>query len=273
MLAAGYYYTLKTLRTDQRGAWLNADGEELFLPRRECPPHLQPGLQVRVFIYLDRGRRRMATTRKPLAQVGEFALLRVTDVGPHGAFLDWGLSKELLAPYAEQAEKMAPGRSYIVRICHDREQRPIASGRLEKFLQQADRDLAEGQEVQLLIWAFTPLGVKVIINNRYQGLLYKESLSSPVKRGDRCQGFISGIRDDGRIDVSLHPAGAAGVDAARGIILSALRAEGFLPLHDQSPPEAVRSHLGLSKKLFKKAVGGLYKDGLIQLVQDGIRLI
>ncbi len=272
MLSPGYSYKLKVKSIDPKGAWLDAQGEQIFLPRRECPDEISVAETVEVFLYLDRDKKPTVTTQIPFAQVGEFALLKVQSVSPHGAFLDWGLKKDLLAPYSEQTQKMEEGRRYLVCIYHDDENRPIASSHLEKFLVKENRDLREGEEVDLLIWAFTDLGAKVIVNNYYEALLYKDEVPPGLKRGEHHSGYVLRIRADHRIDVTLRRPGAAGVKAAREIILDALKVDGFLLLHDQSPPEQIRNQLGLSKKVFKKAVGGLYKDGLVALGDQKITL-
>lgn len=273
MLLPGYRYELKTQDITPKGVWLAAQEQQIFLPRSECPDEITPEETIEVFLYLDRDNKPKVTSLMPLAQVGEFALLKVQSIGPHGAFLDWGLEKDLLAPYSEQAQKMEEGRRYLVHICHDNDNRPIASSRLEKFLVKENRDLSEGEEVELLIWAFTDLGAKVIVNNYYEALLYKDELPPALKRGEYHLGYVLRIRADHRIDVTLRRPGAAGIKDAREIILQALKNDGFLPLHDQSPPELIRNQLGLSKKVFKKAVGGLYKDGLVELGDQGIKLI
>ncbi len=273
MLLPGYRYELKIKSITPKGIWLNAQEEQVFLPLRECPDEINQEDSIEIFLYLDRDNKQKVTTRMPLAQVGEFALLKVQSIGPHGAFLDWGLEKDLLSPYSEQAQKMEEGRRYLVHICHDQENRPIASSRLERFVVKENRDLSEGEEVELLIWAFTDLGAKVIINNRYEALLYKDEVPSGLKRGEQYIGYVLRIRADHRIDVTLRRPGAAGVKDAKTVILDALKIDGFLPLHDQSPPELIREQLGLSKKVFKKAIGGLYKDGLVELGEQGIKLI
>ena len=273
MLTPGYVYLLNVLRIGKPGAWLEAEGEELLLPQQECPEKLDAGQKIEVFVFLDRSGTLKPTTRMPFAQVGEFAFLKVTSIGPHGAFLDWGAAKDVLAPYSEQAQKMLEGRSYLVRICLDRDNRPIASSRLEKFLKKENQDLVAGAKVELLIWAFTDLGVKVIVNHEYEALLYKDEVPPGLKRGESLTGYVLKIRPDDRIDVTLRRPGSAGIRDARKVILEALAAEGFLALHDQSPPVLIRSQLGLSKKVFKKAVGGLYKEGLVELSDKGIKLI
>lgn len=273
MLPPGQSYCLTVTGIDAKGAWLDAGGDPVLLPRRELPRELVPGDSVEVFLLSDKSGRLQASCRRPLAEVGEFALLQVKSVGPHGAFLDWGVEKDLLAPFAEQPQRMLAGRRYLVRICHDRAGRPIASGRLEKFLAKENQDLCAGDEVEMLVWAFTDLGVKVIVNQRYEALLYRDEIPPGLKRGDHCQGFVKQIRADGRIDIGLRRSGSDGINDARELILAALKPSGFLPLHDQSPPEDIRSRLGLSKKQFKKALGGLYKDGVIELTHKGVRLL
>lgn len=269
----GYHYQLTIERIDPKGAWLLTDEGELLLPRKECPGELASGNSIEVFLYLDRNNRLAATTRQPLATADQFALLRVSSLGPHGAFLDWGLEKDLLAPFNEQPQKMLEGRRYLVYLCHDQEGRPIASARLEKFLERENQDLQQGDEVEMMVWAFTDLGAKVIVNNRYEALLYRDEVPAGLKRGDCSLGFVLKIRDDRRIDVTLRRPGFAGISDAREIILEVLQTEGFLPLHDQSPPELIRDRLGLSKKQFKKALGGLYKDGMVELGHKGVRLL
>ena len=272
MVLPGYRYNFKIARIDTRGAWLATPGPELLVPSRECPRELAPGMDLAVFVYLDRNNQLAATTHMPLAQVGEFAQLQARSSGPHGTFLAWGLDKDLLAPFSEQTRKMLDGRQYLVRICLDDQNRPIASSRLEKFLVKENRDLQPGDEVEVLIWAFTDLGAKVIVNHTYEALLYRNDIPTGMKTGDRTTGYVARIRGDNRIDISLRRTGKEGIDDASATIMEALAATGSLPLHDQSPPELIKNRLGMSKKAFKKAVGGLYKQGLIELSHQGIKL-
>ena len=273
MLLPGYRYELRIKNIAPKGVWLDTQEGQIFLPQSECPKEIIQGETVEVFLYLDRNNKPKVTTKMPLAQIGEFALLRVQSISPHGAFLDWGLEKDLLAPYSEQAHKMEEGCRYLVHICHDQENRPIASSRLERFLVKENRDLSEGQEVELLIWAFTDLGAKVIVNNYYEALIYKDEVPPNLKRGEYHLGYVLRIRADHRIDVTLRRPGAAGIKDARTVILDALEIDRFLPLHDKSSPDEIRDQLGLSKKVFKKALGGLYKDGVVELGNQGVKLL
>lgn len=271
MLLPGYYYHLTITRIATAGVWLDAAGEELLLPRSECPAEPQTGDAVMVFLYLDRTHKLRATTAKAMAQVGEYALLQVKSKGPQGAFLDWGLDKDILVPAKEQQEPMQIGRRYLVRVCHDEQRRPVASTRLEQYLLEENRDLHQGQQVDLIVWMFTDLGAKVIVNHLYHGLIYTDDLIPGLKRGDKLKGYVAKIRADGKLDVSLQPAGTAGVDSACQRLLQELEQHDLIPLTDQSPPEVIRSQLGISKKLFKKAAGNLYKQGKITLTPEGIR--
>jgi predicted RNA-binding protein (virulence factor B family) len=273
MLLPGYYYQLTVTRTSNEGIWLDAAGTEILLPRPECPDNQHKGDQLTVFLYLDRQQKLQATSRKPVAQVGEFALLTVQSTSTQGVFLDWGLAKDLFVPRSEQLEAMRVGRHYLVRICHDDQQRPIASARLEKYLREENCDLRQGDEVDVIVWLFTDLGAKVIVNHLYTGVIYTDDLLPGLKRGAKLKGYVAKIRDDGKLDISLQPAGTAGIDAARAILLRQLEQQALLPLTDASPPEVIRSQLGISKKLFKKAVGTLYKEGKIVLTPEGIRRI
>jgi len=271
MLLPGYYYQLTIIRMTSEGAWLDAAGTEILLPQQECPDNLHKGDQLKVFLYLDRHQNFCATNRKPAAQVGEFALLTVQSTSVQGAFLDWGLTKDLFVPRSEQLEPMRVGRHYLVRICHDDQQRPIASARLDKYLREENCDLRQGDEVDLIVWLFTDLGAKVIVNHLYTGVIYPDDLLPGLKRGAKLTGYVAKIRGDGKLDISLQPAGTAGITAARTILLKQLEQQELLPLTDACPPEVIRRQLGISKKLFKKAAGALYKEGKIVLTPEGIR--
>jgi predicted RNA-binding protein (virulence factor B family) len=265
-------HTLKVARVDKKGVWLEIGEGVAHLPRREAPS-VAPGDQVEVFLYRDSAGELQATCRQPLARAGEFALLTVLSVGPHGAFLDWGLAKDLLAPFSLQPERMQVGWSYLVRVELDGQGRPFANARIDDCLERERPDLQEGEQVTLLIRQFTDLGAKVIVNNRYPALLYRDEIPAGAGVGAHLTGYVKRLREDGKLDVGLRKVGAEGVADARQVILDALAAQGgTLPLHDRSTPEAILQVLGMSKKTFKKAVGGLYKDGLVALTDEGICL-
>ena len=265
-------HTLTVARVDKRGVWLAAGGRLAHLPRREAS-HATPGEQLEVFLYQDVAEQLQATCRPPLAQAGEFALLTVRSVGPHGAFLDWGLAKDLLAPFSLQPERMQAGRRYLVKVELDQQGRPFANSRIDDCLDHERPDLHEGDTVALLIWQLTDLGAKVIVNHRFPALLYRDELPAGTRAGMQLTGYVKRLREDGKLDVSLRKVGAEGVSDARDVILRSLAAHGgTMPLHDGSSPAAIQQALGMSKKTFKKAVGGLYKDGLVKLTNEGVRL-
>lgn len=271
MLDIGRVQTLTIDHIDQRGAWLQADETLVLLPARQVPEGARPGSPVEVFLYLHAGEP-MATIRRPLAQVGEFALLRVNQSGPQGTFLEWGMEKELLVPFSEQPQRMREGRRYLVRVCLDDQGRCFASGRIDKWLEQESIDLREGQPVNMLLWRFTDLGAMVIVEHRYGALLYRNEIRPGMQPGDPLAGFVKSIRPDGKIDVTLSRGDREGTEQAMATLLEAFDETGFLPLHDKSPAETIQRRLGMSKKIFKKAVGGLYKAGRIELTDKGIRL-
>jgi predicted RNA-binding protein (virulence factor B family) len=265
-------HTLKIARIDKRGIWLEAGERLAHLPLREAP-HAAPDEQLEVFLYQDAAGELQATCRPPLAQAGGFALLTVTSVGPHGAFLDWGMAKELLAPFGLQPERMQAGRRYLVKVDLDQQGRPFANALIDDCLDKNRPDLHEGDKVALLVWHLTELGAKVIVNQRFPALLYRDELPAGAGAGTELTGYVKRLREDGKLDVTLRKVGAEGVADARDVILKALAAHGgALPLHDRSTPAAIEQALGMSKKTFKKAVGGLYKDGLVTLNNEGVNL-
>lgn len=271
MLEIGRVQSLTIDHIDQRGAWLQADETLVLLPARQIPEGSRQGSEVEVFLYLHAGEP-MATIRQPFAQVGEFALLRVNQADQSGTFLEWGMEKELLIPFSEQPKRMREGQYHMVRVCLDDQGRCFASGRIDRWLEQDHIDLREGQQVEMLLWQFTDLGAKVIVNHRYGALLYRDEIRPDMQPGDRITGFVKTIRRDGKIDVTLQRGGKAATDKAVETLLEALSKTGFLPLHDHSPADVIRKQLGMSKKTFKKAVGGLYKAGRIELMPNGIKL-
>ncbi|MBE0502270.1 MAG: GntR family transcriptional regulator [Desulfuromonadales bacterium] len=264
MFKPGRMASLKVERIDDKGAWMATEGELTLMPKKEVPDGTTKGDLLNVFLYLDASNRPTATCRKPKGEVGEFVLLKVVDLGPPGAFLDWGLDKNLLVPYSEQPEKMEIGSSYLVKICLDQQERIVGTAFIEECLEREKIDLRAGEQVDLQIWTFTPLGAKVIIEGVYEGLLFKDELHPGIRRGQHLTGSVKQIRDDRKIDVTLRRGALQEIDAATETILTALRTDPVLPLGDKSPPEEIFRRLGLSKKLFKKTIGGLYRQGLIE---------
>lgn len=273
MLQVGNYTTLTIARVTSAGALFNTDQGDVLLPGRLVPIGAGVGTSLEVFVYVDSEERLTATTKRPRAVVGEFAVLKVKEATTVGSFLDWGLEKDLLLPFGEQLEPVRRGDQVLVYVFLHSSGRIAASARLDRFLTPADDSLAEGAAVDLLVYACTDLGAKVVVNNRFNGLLYASELPLKPSLGERLRGFVKKIRDDGKIDVTLRRGGVLDAVADREAVLAALRAQGgFLPLTDKSPPDAIARTLRLSKKSFKKAIGGLYKERLILVQPDGIRL-
>ena len=248
---------------------------EILLPKKYLNEDCKVGGEVDVFLYLDSEDRLIATTLPPLAMVGEFAFLKCVEVSPVGAFLDWGLLKDLLVPFREQRQKMEKGRHYIVRIYLDEKTTRIAaSSRHGKFLGDTPPDYKEGEEVDLLIAGEIAVGYKAIVNERHWGLLYRNEVFQPLKIGQRIKGYVTKIRDGKKVDLTLQKQGGEHIRDAAAIILDVLRAKGgFIPVTDSSSPEKIAAVFNLSKKAYKKAVGGLYKRHLITIEKHGIQLV
>lgn len=262
-----------TKKTDI-GLYLDSGAGEILLPAKYVPDGAKPGGTIRVFVYRDSEDRLIATTLSPAAVVGECAWLKVVSLSRAGAFLDWGIQKDLLVPYSEQSAKMEVGKKYVVRIFLDEHtQRIAASTRIGRFMEKEHTGLSEGESVSILVYRFTDYGIKVIINNRWFGLLYENEVFEKLHIGDRVGGYIRRMRPDGKIDVALGKTGIEGIEEAKAGILKALKENrGFLPIGDFSAPAQIRDLLHMSKKTFKKAVGGLYKNELIEIKEDGLKL-
>ncbi|GAB3933884.1 CvfB family protein [Larkinella terrae] len=275
MIQIGKINTLVALRDTSVGVFLGDDeGNDILLPNKYVPDSLRLDDEIDVFVYTDSEDRLIATTLTPKIKRNEFARLQVVSVTSVGAFLDWGLEKDLLVPYREQSRPMEVGRWYVIYLYLDHEtDRLVASSRLNRFLDSQVPNLEEGQEVSLLAWEPTDLGINVIINNRYRGLVYANEIFRQVYPGDRMTGYIKQIRDDNRIDVSLQKPGYEHVEPNAQRILAALKTQkGFLPLNDYSEPDAIYRELEMSKKTFKKAVGALFRERKIVIKEDGIYL-
>lgn len=276
MLELGRKARLRVLKSSDYGLFL--DGEnfgEVLLPKRYVTHEMTVGSDVDVIIFLDGEERVVATTEVPYAELNEFACLKVNSVEKVGAFMDWGVSKDLFVPFAEQRVKMEVGKKYIVYIFLDPlTERLMGSSKLEKFFDTHLNELQEGQEVDLMIWHPTPLGYKAIINRRYEGLLYKSEVFRNLKTGEVLKGYVKTVRPDGKIDLSLDVKGYHRVDKYSQIILDLLKKSGgHLPYNDKTDPEVIYSIFGFSKKVFKMSIGKLYKEKIIDMSDKGIKLI
>ena len=275
MLEIGKTVSLEVLRAVPMGMMLGWPDDEVLLPSRYVPDGTSPGDVIQVFLYTDSEDRPIATTEKPLAQADEFASLRVASVGSNGAFLDWGLPKDLLLPFRSQLRPVHPDECVVVRVlCDPLSGRPVATTWVERFIESPPENLREGQAVQLLVYEETDLGSKTIVDGRFGGLLYHEPGSAGLEVGMSATGYIQRIRADGKIDLTLVPSGRAAIETSREVLLNALfDAGGRLELGDRSEPEAIRRTLGLSKKAFKRAVGALYRERRIRIEDSSIELI
>lgn len=271
----GDYNNLEIVKRVSFGLYLDGDEDgEILLPAKYVPDGYDIGDIIKVFVYLDNEERLVATTEEPLAKVGDFALLRVAWTNDYGAFLDWGLLKDLFVPFSEQEGKMVKGNSYLVYVTIDRKSyRIYASARLDKFLSRTKPPYETDEEVDIIVWRRTDLGWKVIVNGNHSGLVFANEVFRDLKTGDRLKGYVKRVRTDGKIDIALQRHGVAGDDDSSMRLLSAIEAQrGFLPLNDNSSPDEIYSMLGMSKKAFKRAAGKLYKQRLIVIDDDGLRL-
>ena len=273
----GKINTLTIKRAVDFGLYIGPEDsdEEILMPRRYTSREMRIGDLVDVFVYNDSEDRLVATTEKPKAMVGEFALLRVKSISKVGAFLDWGLMKDLFCPFREQKMKMVRGNSYIVHIHLDKESyRIMASAKVERYLSEETPDYRHGQEVDLLVWQKTDLGFKVIIDNKYGGLVYKDQIFKYIHTGDRMKGYIGTVRPDGKIDVTLQPTGKKLSREFSDALLDYLKENnGYCNLGDKSNAEDIYDRFQVSKKTFKKAIGDLYKRHIITLEEGGMGIV
>lgn len=271
----GKYNRLKVVKAVDFGMYLDGGEEgEILLPSRYVPQDCKPGDELDVFIYLDNEERLVATTLQPLVQVGQFAYLEVAWVNQYGAFLNWGLMKDLFVPFREQKARMEVGRKYIVHAHLDDESyRIVASAKVDRYLSKEKAPYRPGQEVDVLVWQKTDLGFKVIVDNQYGGLLYDNELFVPLHMGMRQKAYVKQVREDGKIDLMLQKPGQGKVEDFAKVLLEHIRHNGGrISQTDKSPADEIYALFGVSKKTFKKAVGDLYKKRLVVLEADGIRL-
>ena len=271
----GHYNTLKIARETKVGLFLTDGKDDVLLPLKYFPTEYNIGDELIVFVYLDHEERPVATTLEPYILMDEFGLLRVNYVNNIGAFLDWGLEKDLFVPFREQARPMEKGKRYLVcAYIDEKTNRIVASSKTNQFLNNENVTLQVGDEVDLIISHITDVGINVIINDQHKGLLYKDQVYDDIRTGDRMEGYIKTIRPDNKIDVTLQKTGYQNIEPNAQKIVDELKASrGFLRLNDNSDPEDIKTVLKMSKKTFKKAIGLLYKDKQIELKEDGIYLI
>lgn len=276
MLRLGDFNDLEVARETSVGLYLTSDDGDLLLPNKYVPPGAQVGDVLRVFVYRDSEDRLIATNLEPLAVVDSFAGLTVRDTGPTGAFLDWGLEKDLLLPYRNQRRDLRPGERVLVYVYLDAESdRLVASAKWQQFLSPEPWPGQEGDAVQVLVADETDLGYHVIVDGTHAGLLYRNEVFRPLRLGELLPGFVRQVRaQDGKLDVRLGQAGYGEVETAAQTLLAALRQRpnGRLPLGDRSLAEDVYRRVGMSKKVFKKALGALFKQGLVELDPEETRL-
>jgi predicted RNA-binding protein (virulence factor B family) len=216
----------------------------------------------------------VATTLAPKAVLDEFACLQAKDISPFGAFMDWGLEKDLLVPIGEQQDRMKAGERYVIKVCLDKAtDRLYGTSRIASVCEESPEDLSEGQKVDLLISNITPIGIMAVVNNRYLGMLRRSETYTPVSIGEKREGYVGRIREDGKIDLSLKKPGYLSISDSGTIVLDALeKSDGFIPCHDKSAPDKIRDTFSMSKKEFKRAIGRLYKEGRIEITDRGIRI-
>lgn len=274
MVQIGRFNKLRVIKEVAFGLYLDGgDWGEILLPNKVVPKGTLIDDWLDVFIYFDSEDKIIATTVRPRARIGSCAFLKVIDVNRVGAFLDWGLDKDLLVPVPEQQRPMEKDKSYIVYLKQDNKERIIASSKIDHFLDKSPTTFDKGDEVRLLIAESTHLGIKVIINDTHWGLVHRKDIFQNLNYGQKIPGYIKAIREDGKIDVVLRKTGPDNFnDLAKRILEQLQKNDGFLPLHDKSTPLEIQRALGESKKSFKSAIGTLYKRGDIILEANGIRL-
>jgi len=274
MVTIGSYNKLEIVRKVDFGVYLSDGEQDILLPLRQVPPRAGQGDILDVFVYTDSEDRPIGTMLVPKATDGEFALMRVVSISSFGAFVDWGLEKDLLVPISEQRYPLKEERSYVVRVLLDKlTNRVIGSTKLSKYLSADTSGLKEGQPVEALFTQHTDDGTMAIVDNKYAGAVFPDEIFQKLHIGDRRPAFIKKIREDGKITLSLSPQGYEAISAqAPGIVAMLKKNGGFLPYSDSSSPEVIRAVFGMSKGSFKKLIGGLMKEGKLEISYHGIRL-
>jgi uncharacterized protein len=271
----GEYYQLEVVKEVGFGLYLDSERGEILLPIKYVPEGVKVGDEIEVFLYKDSEDRLIATTLKPMGKLGDFVALEVTDIAPHGAFMSWGLEKDLFVPKKEQHSPFSVGEKHVVKIClDDKTDRLLGVSKLYAFFKRDFSDLKEGMEVDLLIYDITDIGYMAVVNQTYSGMLYKNEVFDTIRIGDSTKGFIKKLRDDDKIDLRIGQVGLEAIDENTSKLLDLLtKHDGYISVTDKSDPEEIMERLKMSKKAFKKAVGGLYKQKKILILEEGIKLV
>jgi uncharacterized protein len=274
MLQIGKYNRLEIVKDLDFGLYLDGGATEILVPRQYVPANVKIGDLLNVFVYRDSEDRLIATTLKPKATVDEFAFLEVTDVTKVGAFMDWGLMKDLLVPFKEQTQRMVVGKSYLVRVCFDENSRRIiASAKIDRYIDKDTSSLTDGQAVDITPYEYTDMGIKALINQTHLGVLYRNETFKKIELGNTVKGFVKKVREDGLIDLTLVETGYGRIDDCMQTLLQHLQnTKGFLPFTDKTESYLIYQTFEMSKKDFKKAVGGLLKIQKITLAPEGMYL-
>lgn len=274
MLEIGKYNDLTVESRVEFGLYLDSEEGRILLPQKYVPEDSRIGDTLKVFIYTDSEDRLIATTLNPYGILGDFIFLKAKDIAPFGTFMDWGLEKDLLVPKSEQQDRMVPGEKYLTKICFDdMTDRIYGTTKISANCDKNIEKLKKGQKVDLLIHSFTKIGIMAVINNRYYGMLYRTETYEDLSAGDTCTGYIMRLREDNKIDLTLKEPGYNSVKSSGERIVKILnKAGGFIPCHDKSSPEEIKKIFSMSKKEFKRAVGSLFKKGILSLKKDGIML-
>ena len=275
MVNLGEYNELEVVKQLEFGIYLRAGDVEILMPTKWVPAGTQIGDKLSVFVFRDSDDRLIATTVTPFATANTFAFLEVKQSNNFGAFLDWGMDKDLLVPFREQPVKLEQGKSYVVYVYVDKiTNRLAASVKLNRYIHKDNINVMDGDMVDLLVYSETPLGFNAIINNMYSGLIYKNEIYETIRLGDKLKGFVKHVREDNKIDLSMQKSGFELVDDVKWRIQKIMKdAGGSLALNDNSSPEEIKAQLQISKKAFKKAIGALYRDRVIKFTGNGIELI
>ena len=276
MIRLGEYNTLEILRETDPGLYLGDTQENVvLLPHRYKPENFNIGDMLEVFVYLDYEERPVATTLTPHVLLNDFGYLHCSDVNEFGAFMDWGVQKQLFVPFKEQARPMKVGNWYIIYLSMDEQtNRLVGSSKTNKYLNNDTVTLEKFDEIAIMVTHITDLGANVIVNGKHKGLIFINDIFEDIRTGDTMKAFVKSVREDNKIDVVLQSPGYRSIEPNANFILDELKAAGgFMPLHDKSDPQAIKNELGMSKKSFKKAIGTLYKDKQIAIKPDGIELI